>query len=264
MWLLGRVSVRRKYQILGLCFRSLALFLLLALTTRDPRDTAADLVGTGAVRNQAGVLGALAAAGLVTALGAVGSWIVPVTLLAWGWNRLRLRPAGDLWLRTGLGAAAFLAGSGLLYLLAGENRSWVGAVGAGIGRFTARFLGTIGGELVLGTGLVILCVVAFELGTASTLRQLLAAALTRLAPAGNSRKRRAGSAAPEAESEGAGAAAVAEPPGPLARGKRGRPAPAEEEADLERAFTPARPAPPKESRPRIVGRDESRPEPLAI
>lgn len=262
MWLLGRVSVRRKYQILGLCLLSLALFLLLALTTRDARDTAADLVGTGAVRNQAGVLGALAAAGLVTALGAVGSWIVPVTLLAWGWNRLRLRPAGDLWLRSGLGAAAFLAGSGLLYLLAGENRAWVGAVGAGIGRFTARFLGTIGGELVLGTGLVILCVVAFELGTASTLRQLLGAALARLAPAGNSKKRRSGSAAPEAESTGA--AAVAEPPGALARGKRGRPAPAEEEADLERAFTPARPAPPKESRPRIVGRDESRPEPLAI
>jgi DNA segregation ATPase FtsK/SpoIIIE, S-DNA-T family len=262
MWLLGRVSVRRKYQILGLCFLSLALFVLLALVTRDPRDTAADLVGTGAVRNQAGVLGALAAAGLVTAFGALGAWVVPLVLLAWGWNRLRLRPAGDLWLRTGLATAAFLAASGLLYLLAGENRAWVGAVGSGIGRVAARFLGTIGGELVLGTGLVILCVIAFELGTASVLRQLLASALARIAPAGNAKKRRV--AAPDADV--AGAVAAAEAPELPPRVKRGRPAPAEEEADLERAFTPARPAAPKESRPRIMGRGENepRPEPLTI
>ena len=262
MWLLGRVSVRRKYQILGLCFLSLALFLLLALVTRDPRDTAADLVGTGAVRNQAGVLGALSSAGLVSALGAVGVWIVPLALLAWGWNRLRLRPAGDLWLRTGLAAAAFLAGSGLLYLLAGENRAWVGAVGAGIGRFTARFLGTIGGELVLGTALVILCVIAFELGTASTLRQLLAASLARLAPGGGTKKRRAAPATGESES----VTAASTPEASATRVKRVRPAPAEEEADLERAFAAAKAAPPKESRPRIVGRgeNESRSEPLAI
>ena len=261
MWLLGRVSVRRKYQILGLCFLSLALFLLLALVTRDSRDTAADLVGTGAVRNQAGVLGALSAAGLVSALGAVGVWIVPLALLAWGWNRLRLRSAGDLWLRTGLGAAAFLAGSGLLYLLAGENRAWVGAVGAGIGRFVARFLGTIGGELVLGTALVILCVIAFELGTASTLRQLLAATLARLAP-GEGKKKKPAAAAGDAEP-----VAAAAPAEPAPRVKRGRPAPAEEEADLERAFSVAKTAiaPPKESRPRIVGREnEPKPEPLAI
>src|SRR6185436_11266576 len=38
------------------------------------------------------------------------------------------------------------------------------------------------------------------------------------------------------------------------------------EADLERAFTPGRPVPPKESRPRIMGRGDNEPksEPLTI
>ena len=67
MWLLGRVSVRRKFQILGLCLLSVALFLVLALATRDARDTTADLISTGAVRNQGGIIGAFAASGLVSA-----------------------------------------------------------------------------------------------------------------------------------------------------------------------------------------------------
>ena len=61
MWLLGRVPVRRKYQILGLCLLSVALFVALALFTRDARDTTADLLSTGAVRNQGGVVGAFVA-----------------------------------------------------------------------------------------------------------------------------------------------------------------------------------------------------------
>src|SRR5437762_11851745 len=106
MWLLGRVSVRRKYQILGLCLLSLALFLILALYSHDPRDTAADLVGTGAVRNQAGVLGAFGAAGLAAAFGARGAGLMPAGFLAWGWRRLRVGPAGGLWRRAALAAAA--------------------------------------------------------------------------------------------------------------------------------------------------------------
>src|SRR5512138_956380 len=121
MPILGRVSVRRKYQILGLCLLSIAIFLVLALASRDPRDTAADVIGSGSVRNQAGVLGALASSGLALAFGALGAWIVPILLLAWGWNRTRLHPAGELWVKTGLGAAAFLCGSGLLFLVSGEN-----------------------------------------------------------------------------------------------------------------------------------------------
>jgi S-DNA-T family DNA segregation ATPase FtsK/SpoIIIE len=255
MPLLGRVSVRRKYQILGLCLLSIALLLILALTSRDPRDTTADVIGSGSVRNQAGVLGALAASGLNAAFGSLGAWGVPLLLLAWGWNRLRLHAAGELWIKTGLGTAAFLCGSGLIFLLGGENQAWVGAVGGWIGRLAARLLGTIGGELFLGTGLVIVGVVALELGAASPLRQLVGSWLARLAPQKGRKKKAA--AAPAVES--AEADPLAAPP----RLKRGKPAPAEEEAELERAFGAQTPAPPKESRPRIIGRRDAS-EPLAI
>ncbi|HKO23028.1 MAG TPA: DNA translocase FtsK [Candidatus Eisenbacteria bacterium] len=254
MPLLGRVSVRRKYQILGLCLLSIALFLSLALFSRDPRDTTADVIGSGSVRNQAGVLGALAASGLNSAFWSVGAWAVPLLLLAWGWNRLRLHAAGELWIKTGLGTAAFLCGSGLIFLLGGENQAWVGATGGWIGRLAARLLGTIGGELFLGTGLVIVGVVALELGAASPLRQLVGSWLARLAPQKGRKKKVA--AAPVVES------AEAEPAMPP-RMKRVKPAPAEEEAELERAFGTQPPAPPKESRPRIVGRKETG-EPLSI
>src|SRR5262245_10014796 len=126
MEFLGRISVRRKHQILGLCLVSIALFLALALATRDARDTAADLLASGAVRNQGGVLGALAASGIAGFLGAAGAWAIPLVLLAWGWNRIRLKPPADLAIRTGLGAAAVWCGLGLLYLLTAGSRAWAG------------------------------------------------------------------------------------------------------------------------------------------
>ena len=94
MWLLGRVPVRRKFQILGLCLLSVAVFLGLALITRDARDTTTDLLSTGAVRNQGGVIGAITAAGMTVALGTLGAWLIPIALAAWGWNRIR--PAGHV------------------------------------------------------------------------------------------------------------------------------------------------------------------------
>ena len=260
MWLLGRISVRRKYQILGLCFLSLAVFLSLALATHDARDTTADLVGTGAVRNQAGVLGALASQGLVAALGIVGSWIVPIGLFVWGLNRLRVRPAGDLWMRSALAAGAFLAGIGLLDLVFGEEHGPVGALGNGIGHLAERLLGRVGGELLLGTGLLVIGVIAFELSASSPLRAFLGRMLATLAP-GRGKKRRAAAAAVSngrAEAELLDAEAL--------KPRRGKKGPAEEEEDLARAFPAASddPAPKKESRPRIVGRPGSGAEPIAI
>jgi S-DNA-T family DNA segregation ATPase FtsK/SpoIIIE len=258
MWLLGRVSVRRKYQILGLCFLSLALFLVLALWSRDPRDTAADLMGAGTVRNQAGVIGALVASWLGGALGILGAWLAPLALLAWGWNRLRVVPAGDLWMRTALSAAASLLAMGLIYLLAGESLTLVGRVGEAVGRLAARLLGRVGGELLLGTGLVILGVIAFEVGTASPLRKFLGSILAQLGPR-EGKPRRPVTPGPEAD---AAEAAIAP-----ARARRGRLDPAEEEEALRRAFAPADETPGRrESRPRIVARKEAeqRGEPLSI
>jgi S-DNA-T family DNA segregation ATPase FtsK/SpoIIIE len=254
MWLLGRVSVRRKYQILGLCFLSLALFLTLALFTHDPRDRGADLVGTGAVRNQAGVLGALTATWLIAALGAAGSWIVPIALVPWGLNRLRARPVADLWVRTAVGGAAFLVAIGFASLVAGDGRGLVGALGAWIGRLAARLLGRVGGELLLGTALVVLAVIFFELAPASPLRRLLAAFLARLAPRAGKRKRPAAGAAPADEEATA-----------LPRARRTRRPPAEEEEERARAFAEVGTSPAKpDSRPRIVGRREGEPRAEAL
>ncbi|HYR69391.1 MAG TPA: DNA translocase FtsK 4TM domain-containing protein [Candidatus Dormibacteraeota bacterium] len=254
MWLLGRVSVRRKYQILGLCLLSIALFLILALWSHDPRDTAADLVGTATVRNQAGVLGAFAAAGLAAAFGAWGAWLIPAGLLAWGWNRLRVGPAGELWLRTALAAAAALNAMGLVYLLSGENQTNVGRVGEWVGRIASHLLGRVGAELLLGTALLIVGVIAFEIGSSSPLRKLLGSVLAHFSPA-RGRAKIARAEEPVGDDPDAAAAGA----------RRGRKGPADEEEELRRAFTPAEEAPSrKESRPRIIARRESEPRPDSL
>ncbi|HTM01295.1 MAG TPA: DNA translocase FtsK [Candidatus Omnitrophota bacterium] len=253
MWLLGRVPVRRKYQILGLCLLSVALFVALALFTRDARDTTADLLSTGAVRNQGGVVGAFVASGLVGFLGLVGAWLAPVVLLAWGWNRIRLRPAGDLALRTGIGLCGAVLALGLLDLISGGNRGLAGRLGEWIGLVATRLLGRVGSELALGTALVVIGVVAFELGASSPLRRAATALLARILPAPAPRKRAA--AAPAEEN------AAPELP------RRGRKAPiVEEEEALASAFAPpaGEAAARRESKPRIVSRNEARAESMSI
>ena len=250
MWLLGRVPVRRKFQILGLCLLSVAVFLALALITRDARDTTTDLLSTGAVRNQGGVIGAITAAGMCAALGWLGAWLVPLGLAAWGWNRIRLRPAGELWLRTAVFACGSVAALGLLFLVTGGNRLLVGASGEWIGAAASRLLGRVGSELVLGTALVVFAVVAFELNASSPLRKAAAALFARILPAPSPKRRAA--EAPEA------APAVEAP-------RRGRKAPiGEEEEALASAFA-APDEPRRDSKPRIVARrDAERAEPMSI
>jgi DNA segregation ATPase FtsK/SpoIIIE-like protein len=253
MWLLGRVPVRRKYQILGLCLLSVALFLALALFTRDARDTTADLLSTGAVRNQGGVVGAFTSAALVGFLGLAGAWLVPLALLAWGWNRLRIRPAGELWIRTAVAACGSVLALGLLDLLSGGNRGLAGRVGEWIGLAATRLLGRVGSELALGTALVVIAVVAFELGASSPLRRAAAALLARMLPAPAPRKRSAASADPDT-------------PVVEALPRRGRKAPiVEEEEALASAFAPPAgdAAARRDSKPRIISR-EARAEAMTI
>jgi S-DNA-T family DNA segregation ATPase FtsK/SpoIIIE len=253
MWFLGRIPVRRKHQILGLCLVSIGLFLCLALATRDVRDAVSEVLQSGAVRNQGGVLGALAAAGLLRLLGVIAAWLPPVLLLAWGINRIRVKPAGGLGLWTGLGAASTLLATGLLYLLAGGSRVLAGIVGEWTGLWTARLLGRIGAELALGTGLVVLGLVSFELTSPrSPLRLAVAGFLRRVLPQRRPpRARRAEEPAAPFEEEAAPARS------------RGRRVPAEEEEAMARAFREEAERPRTESRPRIVAR-ESRAEPIAI
>jgi S-DNA-T family DNA segregation ATPase FtsK/SpoIIIE len=256
MWFLGRIPVRRKHQILGLCLVSIALFLCLALATRDPRDAVSEVMGSGAVRNQGGVLGALAAAGLHSLLGALAAWLVPVLLLTWGWNRVRVKPAAALLLWTVLGTLGALSGLGLLYLLTGGSRPLAGLMGEWAGHWSSRLLGRIGAELTLSTALLILGLVSFELASPkSPLRLAVGSLLARLMPARRPARARRGEE-PESPFE-----EPREEPG--AARARGRRPPAEEEEAMARAFRGEAERARTESRPRIVAR-EARPEPLAI
>jgi S-DNA-T family DNA segregation ATPase FtsK/SpoIIIE len=250
MWPLGRVSVRRKFQILGLCLFSIGAFLGLALATRDGRDHVVELLGTGAVRNQGGVLGAIVAGGLVSFLGVVGAWAVPLTLVAWGWNRLRLKPALETGIRTVLGTFGLFFLLGFLYLITSGNRGIAGQAGEAIAMTSARLLGKIGGELALGTAMVVVGVIAFEIGSSQPVRQAVQAALAFLGiPFRRGRL----------ESPAASAAAS---PG------RGRKPPAIEEEEIAHAWdtTPEKQQPRAPSRPRIVSGKEgaARGEPLSI
>jgi len=129
MWPLGRLSVRRKFQILGLCLLCIGAFLGLALVTRDARDQAVELLGNDAVRNQGGVLGALLSGTLISVLGIVGAWAVPLALIAWGLNRLRLKPALETGIRTALGLVGLFFLLGFLHLITSGNRALSGSAG---------------------------------------------------------------------------------------------------------------------------------------
>ncbi len=252
MWPLGRLSVRRKFQILGLCLVSIGAFLALALITRDARDQAVELLDTGTVRNQGGVLGAILSGGLVEALGIVGAWAVPVALLVWGWNRLRLKPALETGLRTVLGAVGLVFLLGFLHLITSGNRPLSGGVGEFIAMSTARLVGKIGGELLLGTAMVIVGVIAFEIGSSQHVRQAVQAMVTALFAPFRRKTAEEPKRVPETV-EGAPA------------GARGRKPAAIEEEEVQSAWEAAQEKPRAPTRPRIVSRrDESRGEPLSI
>jgi S-DNA-T family DNA segregation ATPase FtsK/SpoIIIE len=256
VWPLGRISVRRKFQILGLCLLAIGAFLGLALVTRDARDQAVELLGSGTVRNQGGVLGALLSGGLVEALGIVGAWAVPIVFVAWGWNRLRLKPALETGIRTALGAIGLSFLLGFLYLITSGNRPWSGGVGEFVATTTARFLGKIGGEMALGTGIVVVGVIAFEIGSSQRVRQAVQAMLSGLlAPFRGTKS----GETPRVSSEPAESAGAA----PAAKGRK--PAVVEEE-EIARAWEPGSEKPRQPSRPRIVSRREveGRGEPLSI
>jgi len=254
MWPLGRLSVRRKFQILGLCLLCIGAFLALALVSRDARDQTVELLGNTAVRNQGGVLGAILSGVLVSFLGIVGSWALPLVFVTWGWNRLRVKPALETGLRTGLGVIGLFFLLGFIHLITSGNRALSGAAGESVAMVAARLVGKIGGELILGTALVVVGVIAFEVGSSAAARLMLQRVLARImAPFTKDR-----------EKDKAPARAPAPAPEAVAA-TRGRKSAAVEEEEMANAYAaePERPRPP--SRPKIVARrDEPRGEPLSI
>ena len=253
MWPLGRLSVRRKFQILGLCLLCIGAFLTLALVTRDARDQMVELLGNNPVRNQGGVLGAFLSGALVNFLGLVGSWALPLFFVAWGWNRLRLKPALEIALRTALGLVGLFFLLGFLHLVTSGNRALTGGAGESVAMIAARLLGKIGGELILGTALVVVGVVAFEVGSSQLARLALQRMLAMIT-------------APFSK-EKPGQKPKVEPQPVETLSPRGRKAAAVEEEEIASAWQPEteKARAPLPSRPKIVSRkDEARGEPLSI
>jgi S-DNA-T family DNA segregation ATPase FtsK/SpoIIIE len=256
MWPLGRLSVRRKFQILGLCLLCIGAFLTLALITRDARDQTVELLGNEAVRNQGGVLGAILSGTLVSILGIVGAWAVPLALVAWGWNRLRTKPALETGIRTALGAVGLFFLLGFLHLIASGNRALSGGSGEFVGSTASRLLGKIGGELILGTAIVVVGVIAFEIGSSQHMRQAVQALVGFFSAPFQKGK-------PAVKTRGQ--IPGADPADALGAAK-GRKPPAIEEEEIASAWEPEPEKPRQPSRPRIVSRREgdTRGEPLSI
>ncbi|HMI32069.1 MAG TPA: DNA translocase FtsK, partial [Candidatus Limnocylindrales bacterium] len=155
-----------------------------------------------------------------------------------------------------LGAVGVLFLLGFLNLLTSGNRLLSGGVGEYIGLTATRLLGKIGGELALGTGIVVVGVVAFEIGSSQHVRQAIQAALAAVVAPFQGKSGKAKVTDPALD----GSATAA------AQAGRGRKAPAIEEEEIASAWEPGQEKPRQPSRPRIVSRREGEPrgEPLSI
>jgi DNA segregation ATPase FtsK/SpoIIIE, S-DNA-T family len=158
---------------LGLLLLAIGVFLFAALVTYDApayrkavergdvifpgaQDLAKTALQAGTGRgvfaaiypNAGGSLGLLFAVSLLLAFGWIAAWTIPAALLAWGWNRLLLRPIRPLILRT-LAALPLIATlAGIAEALA-PSRGWGGNLGAGIWAAVESGIGALGGTLLL-------------------------------------------------------------------------------------------------------------------
>ncbi len=170
MSVFDRISAPRRHQLLGLALLAGGLLTALALLSAAgdsgqrpwrilPSD-AAGVVGRAWARGLAGLFGPTLALG------------VPLAFLAWGSNRLLLRPVAALTARTLAASVLGLFLLGLLGLgdLDGRRAGWVGqsvAVNA------AGMLGEVGAHLVLWAGLLVAVLALLDLGLADFLMGLV-------------------------------------------------------------------------------------------
>ncbi|MBI5837234.1 MAG: DNA translocase FtsK 4TM domain-containing protein [Candidatus Eisenbacteria bacterium] len=154
------LSDRRQSQILGVLLLALGALTAVSLFTYDIADWPHAL-GTG-YRNACGPVGALFAFALRFIFGKLAVWAVPVALFAWGWNRLRQNEAGELAVRTAIGAAILVTFVTLVALWVPE--AWTGRVGGALAGVVTGVLSRVGSVILLGTLLTVLLLVASEVG----------------------------------------------------------------------------------------------------
>ena len=91
---------------------------------------------------------------------------VPIALVAWGVNRVLVRPTGALLARSLAAGALVLFLIGILGAAHGRDGFWVGFLGEAIGIKATDFLGKIGAYVVLWTGLLVALLSLLDLGLA--------------------------------------------------------------------------------------------------
>jgi len=85
-------------KLLGVGFIALSIFLFASFISHDLTDPSANHAGGDFIKNWGGYAGAYIANPIIQFLG-LGSYIMPVIALAWGWNLLSQKHLSRLWLR---------------------------------------------------------------------------------------------------------------------------------------------------------------------
>ncbi len=137
----------KKNEIYTVALFAISLFIFLAL------------ISFPSEKNYIGIVGSYLAKRLIVALGSVGAYLCPLSLLIWGWQRIKEAKKEALYIKI-IGFVVFLISvCGLLSLFNNDELDKVhkigGYIGAGAKYFLIKYVGLAGAYLVLFTTFVL-------------------------------------------------------------------------------------------------------------
>ncbi len=172
MSVLAQLSLARRQQILGILLIALGVLSGLSLLTMGgPRGALVASFGPDAC----GFAGSFLARLLAGLFGRIPALLVPVALVAWGANRVLLRPPTALLARSLAASALLFFIIGILGVSHARDSFWVGYLGEAIGVQATGWLGAVGAHVVLWAGLLVAVLSLLDLGLADVMGALGAA-----------------------------------------------------------------------------------------
>ncbi len=147
MKIFTRFQKDKKNEIYTVALFALSIFIFLAL------------VSFSSEKNYIGIVGTYLANGLIVALGSVGAYLVPLSFLIWGWQKIKQVKREKVYVKV-IGFVIFLVSvCGLLSLLNNDKLQTVnkigGYLGAGLTCFLIKYIGSVGTYILLLTSLVL-------------------------------------------------------------------------------------------------------------
>ena len=147
MKIFTRFQKDKKNEIYTVALFALSIFIFLAL------------VSFSSEKNYIGIVGMYLAKGLIMALGSMGAYLVPLSLLIWGWQKIKQVKREKIYVKI-IGFVIFLVSvCGLLSLLNNDKLQTVnkigGYLGAGLTCFLIKYIGSVGTYILLLTSLVL-------------------------------------------------------------------------------------------------------------